>query len=524
MRNAILLIEDEAILAKNIGLYLEHHDFEVRHAETAEEGLALMDRFKPDAVVLDFNLPGMDGLEGLRRLQEMAPALPVVMITGHGNVEMAVEAMKLGACEFLTKPVSLGKLKLVLDKAMDDARRARNLDYLTSRDNESLPRHGLVGESTAIRQLRATLQQLLDAEAHMSQTGQSTPPAVLILGETGTGKEVVARTLHFSGRRHEKPFVELNCAALPAQLLESELFGHERGAFTGANERKLGLVETAEGGTLFLDEIGDMDLGLQAKLLKLLEERTMRRVGGLRELSVDVRVIAATHRPLETLVQEGRFRADLYFRLCVVRMVIAPLRDRERDPLLLAEHFLAELAARYGRATPVISTGAQRRMLAHSWPGNVRELRNVLEQALLMCGNGPIEEQHLALVSMSPVRQPLTNAMPVMERGLTSSRAGNGFQSSDFGGLGHSGFGGSGFGSSGFGGLSGSGSTSSAPVDPAVAAEREALVAALERCHWNVSRTAQALNLTRDALRYRLEKHGLQRRMSFAPRGPADAL
>ncbi len=517
MRKAILLIEDETILAKNMGLYLEHHDCEVRTAETAEEGLALMDRFKPDAVVLDFNLPGMDGLEALRRLQEIAPSLPVVMITGHGNVEMAVEAMKLGAREFLTKPISLAKLKLVLDKAMEDVRRERTLDYLTSRDNETLPRHGLVGESTAIRQLRSTLQQLLDAEAHMSASPQSTPPAVLILGETGTGKEVVARTLHFSGRRREKPFVELNCAALPAQLLESELFGHERGAFTGANERKLGLVETAEGGTLFLDEIGDMDLSLQAKLLKLLEERTMRRVGGLRELSVDVRVIAATHRPLETLVQEGRFRADLYFRLCVVRMVIAPLRDRERDPLLLAEHFLGELAARYGRATPAISPAAQRRMLAHGWPGNVRELRNVLEQALLMCGNGPIEEQHLALVSMAPARAPMSTALPVMESGLTSSRAGNGFQASNFGS-----FGGSGFGTSGFGGLGPSSSTSSPSVDPAVAAEREALVAALERCHWNVSRTAQALNITRDALRYRLEKHGLQRRMSFAPRGPSD--
>ena len=413
MRKAILLIEDETILAKNMALYLEHHDCEVHATETAEEGLAVLDRVKPDAVVLDFNLPGMDGLEALRRLQALAPSLPVVMITGHGNVEMAVEAMKLGAREFLTKPISLAKLKLVLDKAMEDARRDRTIDYLTSRDNEALPRHGLVGESTAIRQLRGSLQQLLDAEAHMSPSGLSTPPAVLILGETGTGKEVAARTLHFSGRRREKPFVELNCAALPAQLLESELFGHERGAFTGANERKLGLVETAEGGTLFLDEIGDMDLGLQAKLLKLLEERTMRRVGGLRELSVDVRVIAATHRPLETLVQEGRFRADLYFRLCVVRLVIAPLRDRERDPLLLAEHFLGELAARYGRPTPSISPAAQRRMLAHSWPGNVRELRNVLEQALLMCGNGPIDEQHLALVSMAPARQNPPMTMPV---------------------------------------------------------------------------------------------------------------
>jgi DNA-binding NtrC family response regulator len=529
MRNAILLIEDETILAKNMGLYLEHHDCEVRHAETAEEGIALLDRFKPDAVVLDFNLPGMDGLDALRHLQEKSPTLPVVMITGHGNVEMAVEAMKLGAVEFLTKPVSLAKLKLVLDRTLESARRDRALDYLTSRDNDALPRQGLVGESTPMRQLRATLQQLLEAENQMSQSQQSTPPAVLVLGETGTGKEVVARTLHFSGRRRSKPFVDLNCAALPADLLESELFGHERGAFTGASERKLGLVETAEGGTLFLDEIGDMDLSLQAKLLKLLEERTMRRVGGLRELNVDVRVIAATHRPLETLVQEGRFRADLYFRLCVVRLVIAPLREREQDALLLAEHFLAELASRYGRKAPVLSPGAQRRMLAHSWPGNVRELRNVLEQALLMNNTGQIEEHQLALVSMTPVRPP--PLQPVMVAGATSGGWGsssvaapqgsfqnNHFQNSHFQ---NSGFGGSGFGTSGFGGL-GPNTPPSAPVDPVVAAEREVLVSALERCNWNVSRTAQALNLTRDALRYRLEKHGLQRRMSFEPRGPSE--
>ncbi|MDP4299631.1 sigma-54-dependent transcriptional regulator [Leptothrix discophora] len=521
MRKAILLIEDETILAKNMGLYLEHHDCEVRHAETAEEGIALLDRFKPDAVVLDFNLPGMDGLEALRRLQERAPTLPVVMITGHGNVEMAVEAMKLGAVEFLTKPVSLAKLKLVLDRTLEDARRDRALDYLTSRDNDTLPRQGLVGESGAIRQLRATLQQLLEAENQMSQSQQSTPPAVLVLGETGTGKEVVARTLHFSGRRRGKPFVELNCAALPADLLESELFGHERGAFTGANERKLGLVETAEGGTLFLDEIGDMDLSLQAKLLKLLEERTMRRVGGLRELNVDVRVIAATHRPLEALVQEGRFRADLYFRLCVVRLVIAPLREREQDALLLAEHFLAELAGRYGRKAPVLSPGAQRRMLAHGWPGNVRELRNVLEQALLMNSSGQIEEHQLALVTMNPTTS-VSSAMP----GSTRPAANGNLHAGGFpqNGFPHNGYANSGFGNSGFGGLGPTTGTAgtATPVDPVAAAEREVLVSALERCHWNVSRTAQALNLTRDALRYRLEKHGLQRRMSFEPRGPSE--
>ena len=504
MTHAVLLIEDETILAKNIGIYLQRHGFEVRTTETAEEGLAALESYQPDAVVLDFNLPGMDGMQALKLLRRTDPGLPVLMLTGHGSVEMAVEAMKLGARDFLTKPVSLSKLKFLLDRAMLETRRDSALAYFQQRAGTGTELPGLIGESPPMRQLRATVQQLIAAEIQMQP---ATPPAVLLLGETGTGKEVVARALHFGGVRQDKPLVELNCAALPAQLLESELFGHERGAFTGAAQRKLGLVETAEGGTLFLDEIGDMDLALQAKLLKLLEDKTMRRVGGLRELKVDVRVVAATHRPLEELVRQGLFRADLYFRLCVVRLPLAPLRERGDDVLLLARHFMTQLAQCYGRALPVLSASAQAKLYAHDWPGNVRELRNVLEQAMLLCPTDVIADTHLALVRLDGVQPPAPpkvrpadppaspppGAAPVSRSHASTARP-----------------------------------VAHAPLYPPPAdadvdtdAERMALVQALEGCGWNVSRTALALSISRDALRYRIDKYGLQRRMTFSPRSKA---
>jgi two-component system, NtrC family, response regulator AtoC len=447
---AILVIEDEAVLAKNIALYLERCGWEVRVAGSAEEGLGQLDEFRPDAVVLDFNLPGQDGLQALARINAFDPAVRVVMITGHGNVELAVQAMKAGACDFLTKPVALGKLRLVLERAFGDSRRDGTLAYYQKRDAENAA--GLLGESPPMRDLKQKLQQLLRAESQLREGGA---PAVLLLGETGSGKELVARALHFNGARRDRPFVELNCAALPAQLLESELFGHERGAFTGARERKLGLVETAEGGTLFLDEIGDLDIALQAKLLKLLEEKTTRRIGSLREQRVDVRIVAATHRPLETLVREQRFRADLYYRLCVVQLSLPPLRERGADILLLGQHFLQQHARRYGIETPALAAGAAQALLDHPWPGNVRELRNTLEQAVLLHPGAVIEGHRLAL---SQAAAPA--ALP--------------------------------------------GAAATLPE-----LERQALLQALERNGWNVSRAARALGITRDTLRYRIEKFDL---------------
>jgi two-component system, NtrC family, response regulator AtoC len=470
MTHAVLVIEDEDVLARNILIYLQRHDYEVSLAHSAEEGLALLDEVRPDAVVLDFNLPGLDGLEALARIRAFDPGIRVLMVTGHGSVEMAVEAMKAGAFDFLTKPVALSKLRLLLDKAIGETRRDSALSYYQKRDAQSAVLDGLLGESAPILALKQTLAQLVQAEANMRDAAG---PAVLVLGETGSGKEVVARALHFNGARRDKPFVELNCAALPAQLLESELFGHERGAFTDARERKLGIVETAEGGTLFLDEIGDMDIALQAKLLKLLEEKTVRRIGSLREQRVDVRIVAATHRPLEALVREGRFRADLYFRLSVVQLRLPPLRERGEDILLLARHFLQVHAARYGKAVPALSEGAQAMLLGYAWPGNVRELRNAIEQAVLLNTGDVISIRHLGLspagsmlpgdadaASARPSRPPVETTLPEMER--------------------------------------------------------QALVNALEANEGNITQAARDLGISRDTLRYRIEKYGLEVRARTA--------
>ena len=467
MGRAILVIEDEAVLGKNIRIFLERSGYDVRVAESAEDGLALLDVFKPDAVVLDFNLPGINGLEALARVRAFDGGLPVIMITGHGSVELAVEAMKAGARDFLTKPVALAKLKLLIDKAFDEKQRDSALDYYQRREADSTDLSSLFGESPPMLALKQTLRQLLDAESQLQDTDA---PAVLVLGETGSGKELVARALHFNGPRRDKPFVELNCASIPAQLLESELFGYERGAFTDARERKLGLVETAEGGTLFLDEIGDMDLSLQAKLLKLLEEKIVRRIGSLRDQRVNVRIVAATHRPMEALVREGSFRADLYFRLCVFQLTLPPLRSRGADILSLARHFIAVHAGRYGKRPPALTPEAEALLLAHSWPGNVRELRNVLEQAVLLAVGPQIEASQLSL-STGVVAE----AVPPKEFSSPPAHA----------------------------------DVSPAGPQTLEDMERHALLDALRQTGWNVSRAARLLGVSRDTLRYRIDKFGL---------------
>jgi len=455
MSLAILIIEDEATLAKNISLYLQRQGYETEVAGSAEEGLQQLDTFKPDAVLLDLRLPGMDGLTALKRMRAAESGLVVILMTAHGTVETAVDAMKAGAYDFLTKPIVLGKLKLLLDKALGEQRRESALSYYRDRDAQSAGLDKLLGESEPMRALRHKIAQVLESERQLIDADA---PAALITGETGTGKELVARALHFSGPRRDRPFVEINCTSIPAQLLESELFGHERGAFTDARERKLGLVETAAGGTLFLDEIGDMDPGLQAKLLKLLEEKTVRRLGSLREQKVDVRVVAATHRPLEALARDGKFRSDLYFRLRIVEFAVPTLRERGADVLLLARHFLELHGHRYGRPGRRLSDDAQARLLAHDWPGNVRELRNAIEQAVLLAPDEVVEAEQFNLRSAP----------------AGAERAGT------------------------------------APPDLRLdRVERDLLLKALQATHWNVTRAAKLLGVSRDTLRYRMEKFSL---------------
>jgi DNA-binding NtrC family response regulator len=465
MGNAVLIIEDEATIAKNINTYLTRSGFEVRVAGSAEEGIRQIDVFKPDAILLDFNLPGMNGLEALGKLKALAPGVHIIMFTGHGNVELAVEAMKAGAYDFLTKPISLGKLKILLDRALGEERIEQALSYFIEKDKKEYGLDTLIGESEPMRALKEMIGRLLDAEHNLKDADA---PAVLVTGETGSGKEVVARALHYNGPRRTKPFVEINCASIPQQLLESELFGHERGSFTDAKERKLGLVETADGGTLFLDEIGDMDLGLQAKLLKLLEEKTVRRIGSLRDQKVNVRIVAATHRPLEKLVREGKFRSDLFFRLRIVHLTVPPLRERGSDILLLARHFLHLHGARYGRQGLSMSPELERKMAAHRWPGNVRELRNVIEQAVLLSRGDVIGTENVNLVASASLE---SEGAPESPEGAAFEIPGGGIQLEDV--------------------------------------ERGLLLKALEKTDWNVTRAAKLLGLSRDTLRYRIEKFGL---------------
>ncbi|PKO86784.1 MAG: sigma-54-dependent Fis family transcriptional regulator [Betaproteobacteria bacterium HGW-Betaproteobacteria-12] len=473
MAHGVLIIEDETVLAKNIRLYLAQAGYDARAAESAEDGLRQLAEFKPDIVVLDYQLPGMNGLELLGELSRSAPGIKVVMLTGQGSVEMAVEAMKLGAADFLTKPVVLSKLKLVIEKVLNVERTEQALAYYRARDSSASGIAQLIGESAPMRQLKDVMRRLLEAEAAL---GDDEPPAVLITGETGAGKEVVARALHYDGPRRSGPFIELNCGAIPHHLLESELFGHESGTHSESRERKLGLIETADGGTLFLDEIGDMDIAVQTKLLKLLEEKSVRRLGGVRDQPISVRIIAATHQPLEKLVREGRFRSDLYFRLRIVELNIPPLRQRGQDILLLARHFLATQAARYGKEPPAFGADSEAALLAYVWPGNVRELRNVVEQTVLLSGEPIIRASQLKLCAVLGFDE--TEARPAAITAAAASAAptaeGNGRFRLD-------------------------------------EVERDLLVQALEKTDWNVSKSARLLGVSRDTLRYRMEKHGLVR-------------
>lgn len=466
MTHAVLIVEDEATLAKNLTHYLLRHGFDARAAPSAEEGFALLDEYRPDLVLLDFNLPGMHGLHALEKLRERDSSIKVIIMTGHGSIQMAVDAMRAGAYDYVTKPIVLSELKLRLMKALGEQRKEQTLSYYQQQQQQEGSLKELIGESPPIRALRVKIAQLLEAERSLVQ---GEPPAVLVTGETGTGKELVARALHFEGRRREHAFVEVNCASIPGPLLESELFGHERGAFTDARERKLGLAEAADQGTLFLDEIGDAELSLQGKLLRLLEDKVVRRLGSLRDVKVNVRVVAATNQPLERRVQDQRFRSDLFFRLRGVQLHLPPLRERGDDILLLARHFLVVHGGRYGKRDLRLDNDAERILLQYSWPGNVRELRNTVEQMVLLADSSVIHPAHINLCAT--LGETGSAASGVERNSVEHALAQEGFRLEDW--------------------------------------ERTMVHKALEKSAWNVSRAAKLLGLSRDTLRYRIEKYSL---------------
>ncbi len=367
---SILIVDDEPGVRTALGGVLRDEGYTVEAVASGEACLERVVEQTFDVVLLDVWMPGIDGLETLQRLRERKVDAQVVVISGHGNVESAVRAIKLGAYDFVEKPLSLDKAVLVVRNALRQRLlEAENRDLRAQVDR----RYVMVGESRVMRHLRE--QVLLAAP---------TNGRVLVLGENGTGKELVARTLHAHSRRRTGPFVEVNCAAIPEELIESELFGHTKGAFTGAVADRRGRFEHAHGGTIFLDEIGDMSLKTQAKVLRALQEQVVQPVGGTSTVRVDVRVVAATNKDLQEEIRAGRFRDDLFFRLNVVPIFVPPLRDRADDVPRLAEHFMATLATEYGRRVKRFTPEAMSRLQRHAWPGNVRELHNVVERLLIM--------------------------------------------------------------------------------------------------------------------------------------------
>jgi DNA-binding NtrC family response regulator len=501
MTPSILLIEDEATLARNICIYLEREGLVVESASSGEVGLQRLEQIAPQLVILDYNLPGINGIQVLQEIMQKAPRTRVIMLTGAGSEQIAVDALKAGASDYLRKPVELAALRMVIErvlsrrrfeewpravresgmrKVMDTMlrRRAGDADIAqqtswrgklvlepmkTSVASAVKTRASvfpeIIGESEVMMALKTMISRIIDADLRVSGTE---PPSVLIAGETGTGKELVARALHYEGRRKAGPFIEINCAGIPATLLESELFGHERGAFTDAKESKLGLIEAANGGTLFLDEIGEFDLGAQAKLLKVIENRKVRPLGGIGEKAVDVNFIAATSRDLEQMVRDGQFRADLYYRLRMIRVVVPPLRERVGDIAKLAEYFAQATGLRYGKPQVHLSSDAIAAIARHSWQGNVRELKHAIEQAVLLTENTTISAADLSLQSFS---------------GSFSSKPG----------------------------------IRLAEVEDRPDAERELLLETLRETRLNISKAARLLGISRDTMRYRIKKHALEK-------------
>jgi DNA-binding NtrC family response regulator len=394
----ILVIDDDADVRSGIRDFLEAQGYEVEEADSGRRAEEAFRASAPDAAVLDYRLPDGDALTLLPRLKGIDPAVPVVILTDHGSIDLAVRAIKEGAEQFLTKPVELPSLLVILQRVME-VRRERQRE-LAGRSRESREEVApFVGTSAAIRDLEEQAGKVVGAES-----------PILIQGETGTGKGVLARWLHAHGPRSNEAFVDLNCAGLSREFVETELFGHERGAFTGAVSRKLGLLEVAHRGTVFLDEIGDLDLEVQAKILKVLEEKRFRRLGDIHDRRVNIRLIAATHHDLGRLVREKRFRSDLYFRISTVPLVVPPLRERAADIPLLARSLLARLGHELGRGEVRLAPEAERALQEHPWPGNIRELRNVLEHGILLSQRKVLERRDLRFEAPSGAVPPADEA------------------------------------------------------------------------------------------------------------------
>ncbi len=448
----ILVVDDEPGIRQALGQLLEYEGYDVRTATGGPDGIAEYEKFRPHLVFLDVKMAGLDGLEVLKRLRKLDGNATVVMISGHATIQTAVEATQLGAYDILEKPLDTDRVLVLLRNALEQRTLSEENERLRSTIES---RYEIVGRTYAIRALLERIEKVA-----------GTPARVLITGENGTGKELVARAVHRGSTRAKKPFIEVNCAAIPSELIESELFGHVKGSFTGAIADRAGKFEQADQGTLFLDEIGDMSLAAQAKVLRVLQDGVVTRIGGSKPIQVDVRVLAATNKDVEEEIAAGRFREDLYYRLNVVPITVPPLRERREDIEMLVVHFLRQLAARDGLPMRSITDDALRGLTALDWPGNVRELRNTVER-LVILANGPTigENDVQRLVGRRAVE-------PAALGGLVDCDTFEEFKN---------------------------------------AAERAFLLAKLRTFDWNVSETARALDMPRSNLYKKIERYGLTR-------------
>jgi two-component system, NtrC family, response regulator AtoC len=381
----ILVVDDEQLIRWSLEQNLHKQGYEVLTAGTGEDALILAREEMPDLMLLDIQLPGMNGIEVLEKVKEFEDDIIVIMVTALGILETAVKAMRLGAFDYINKPFNLDELSIIVKKALETRELRREVAHLRSTQTNKYGIDNIIGNSKHIEAVKAMIRKIAQSDAS----------TVLIQGESGTGKELVAKAIHYESARADKPFMAINCAAMPETLLESELMGHEKGSFTDAKTQKKGLFEVADGGTIFLDEIGDMDLGMQAKLLRVLEERSFRRVGGTRDIAVDVRIVSATNKDLLKAIEDKEFRNDLYYRIQVIPIFLPPLRERKDDIMELVTHFIQHYNREFGKSVKGVSKMADKFLAEYSWPGNTRELKNVIERAIILESEETLLLEHL---------------------------------------------------------------------------------------------------------------------------------
>jgi len=468
MKARILVVDDEAEIRRSVRMILEYEGYEVIEASSGPDAIALVEREAPDLVFLDIKMPGMDGLDALQRIRASNDALPVVIISGHGTVSTAVEATKAGAFDFIEKPLTTERVLVTIRNALD---RTRLADENRSLKRAVEVRHQMVGESPALR-------HVWDAIKRASPTNAT----VLLLGESGAGKELVARSIHRNSLRSRERFVQVNCAAIPEELIESELFGHEKGSFTGATEKQIGKFEQADRGTIFLDEVGDMSPKTQAKVLRVLQEQEVERLGSARTIKVDVRVIAATNKNLEEAIQRGEFREDLYFRLNVIPILVPPLRERRDDIPALVQHFARLIGDDHNMKPKRFDAAAMEALARYRWRGNIRELRNAVERLLIMTASDVVHVEDLpgevrsgdgGVRAVHPETAPPPASAGSETAGAVPAGAGTLREFKD-------------------------------------AAERAYLVQKLRENNWNISKTAEVIDTPRSNLYKKLEQYGIK--------------